>query len=136
MTNIQTLLARRRSGMYVHILCQQNLLNMKPTIKKIKFCSHPFRHTNIVSVAAVCAAELDFLNCRFSTMFDFIDETKTMHTPTKIPAKKEVEYISGCKICNTLNDGICMNACIMNGSDRQALIAKYAHMFTDAAKGS
>lgn len=122
--------------MYVHILSQQNQLNMKPSIKKIKFRSHSFRHTKNVCVAAACAAELDFLNCRFSPMFDFIDERKTMHTQTNTPANKEVEYISGCKICNTLNDGICMSACIMNESDRQALIAKYAHMFTDAAKES
>ena len=102
---------------------------MKPSIKKIQFRSHPFRHTKNVCVATAWAAELDFLNCRFSPMFDFIDERNT-------PANKEVEYISGCKICHTLNDGICMSACIMNGSDRQALIAKYAHTFTVPAKES
>ncbi|OES24240.1 hypothetical protein BFV94_4620 [Alteromonas macleodii] len=65
-------------------------------------------------------------------MFDFIDEKNAMQTQPAHTHTANNDYISGCRICNTLNDGICMSACIMDKTARQALIKKYAHLFHQA----
>lgn len=42
-------------------------------------------------------------------------------------------YVSGCKICNTLNDGICMSICLQDAKQRKEFIAQHKAQFTRIA---
>ncbi len=55
-----------------------------------------------------------------------------MQKPTKPAPEPQPEYISGCRICHTLNDGICMAACLMDKAQRAALVKQHAHLFKPA----
>tara|TARA_A200000159_G_scaffold53217_1_gene49221 strand:+ start:4994 stop:5290 length:297 start_codon:yes stop_codon:yes gene_type:complete len=64
--------------------------------------------------------------------FKFNEPRHPMQKPTKPAPEPQPEYISGCRICHTLNDGICMAACLMDKAQRAALVKQHAHLFKPA----
>jgi hypothetical protein len=107
---------------------QQNVMNFKQPYHHFQFCSRSFR----LCLAAACATKLDIIDRLFFAKFNFIDKAKIMNNNDYDATQNRQMYVSGCKLCNTLNDGICANFCLLNAQERKIVIANNFKLFHKA----